>query len=160
MTRRSILLAMALGSIAGPGWGQVRVPRIIQQVIPATRQGQQPQLTGIDALRADFLARSGTDTILFGGDSTLLGLPTKNMLALQAQWLRQHPEVVVRIEGHADSVDTRNHALAIGARRADEVRSYLILLGVPGAQMTAVSMGKERPVPGAANARAVVTLVR
>jgi len=118
-----------------------------------------PPLAGIDALRGDFLARSGTDTILFGGDSALLGLPARTTLAAQAQWLRQHPEIVVRIEGHADLVDTREHALAVGARRAQEVRDYLVLLGVPAAQLSAVTMGKERAA-GPGNARAVIILVR
>ena len=123
------------------------------------RGSAPPQLVGIDALRADFLARTGTDTILFGGDSALLSMPAKTTLTAQAQWLRQHPEVVVRIEGHADIVDTREHALAVGARRAQEVRDYLVLLGVPAAQMTAVSMGKEKP-SGPGNARALIVLVR
>ena len=118
-----------------------------------------PPLVGIDALRADFIAKTGTDTILFGGDSALLGMPAKTTLGVQAQWLRQHPEVVVRIEGHADLIDTRDHALAVGARRAQEVYDYLVLLGVPAGQLSAVSMGKERPV-GPGNARAVIVLVR
>jgi peptidoglycan-associated lipoprotein len=67
--------------------------------------------------------------------------------------------VVVQIEGHADAADTRDHALAVGARRAEAVRQYLILLGVPAAQLSAVTFGKERAV-GVANARAVTVLVR
>jgi peptidoglycan-associated lipoprotein len=62
----------------------------------------------------------------------------------------------VRVEGHADASDTRDHALAIGARRAEEVRNYLVLLGVPAAQLSATSWGKERPGPS----RAVTVLVR
>jgi peptidoglycan-associated lipoprotein len=63
---------------------------------------------------------------------------------------------VVRIEGHGDASDTRDHALALGARRAEEVRSYLVLLGVPAAQLSVTSWGKERPGAG----RAVTILVR
>jgi len=104
-----------------------------------------PVLVGIDALRADFLAHTGADTIFFGSDGVVLGPPAKATLTAQAQWLLQHPEVAVRIEGHADSNDTRDHALAVGARRAEEVRQFLVLMGVPAAQLSAVSMGKERP---------------
>jgi len=117
-----------------------------------------PVLVGIDALRSDFVTASGGDTVYFGGDSALLGLPARTTLAAQAAWLRQHPEVVVRIEGHAAISDTRDHALAVGARRAEEVRQYLVLMGVPAAQLTAVTMGKEQPV--GLNARAVTILVR
>jgi peptidoglycan-associated lipoprotein len=53
----------------------------------------------------------------------------------------------VRVEGHAELGDTRDHALALGARRAQEVRDYLILMGVPPAQLTVTSWGKERPGP-------------
>src|SRR5690348_2667719 len=70
-----------------------------------------PVLTGIDALRADFMMRSGADTVYFGQDSGMLGIPAKGTLAAQAQWLLQHPGVVVRIEGHGDASDTRDHAL-------------------------------------------------
>jgi peptidoglycan-associated lipoprotein len=119
-------------------------------------QPAQPVLMGIDALRADFLMRSGSDSIYFGQDSAVLGVPAKSTLAAQAQWLLQHSEVVVRIEGQADPGDTRDHALAMGARRAEEVRSYLVLLGVPVAQVSITSWGKERPGPG----RAVTVLVR
>ena len=115
-----------------------------------------PPLSGIDALRADFLARTGTDTVYFGTDNTQLGAPAKAVLAAQALWLRQHPEVVVRIEGYGDPGDTRDHALAVGARRAQEVRDTLVLLGVPAAQLSAMSWGKERLGTG----RAVTILVR
>ena len=120
------------------------------------REPVQPVLQGIDAARADFLAKSGADTVYFGLDSALLGPPARATLAAQAQWIRQHPEVVVRIEGHGEPNDTREHALAMGARRAQEVRDYLVLLGVPAVQLGVTSFGKERP--GAP--RAVTILVR
>jgi peptidoglycan-associated lipoprotein len=120
------------------------------------REPAPPVLQGIDALRADFLARSGSDTVYFGLDTAVLGAPARATLNAQAQWIRQHPEVVVRIEGHGEPNDTRDHALAMGARRAQEVRDYLVLLGVPAAQVSVTSFGKERPGPP----RAVTILVR
>jgi peptidoglycan-associated lipoprotein len=128
--------------LAVPATAQRRLPVII----PLGRsQPAPPQLTGIDALRADFLAHSGGDTIFFGTGSAILAPPAQLKLQAQASWLRQHPEVVVRIEGHADPSDTRDHALAMGARRAEEVQNYLVLLGVPAAQLSTMSWGKERP---------------
>jgi peptidoglycan-associated lipoprotein len=115
-----------------------------------------PILVGIDAARADFVMKAGSDTVYFGQESSLLGFPAKTTLAAQARWLLQNPAVVVRIEGHGDASDTRDHALALGARRAEEVRSYLVLLGVPAAQLSVTSWGKERPGAG----RAVTILVR
>ena len=159
MRRLMILVAIAAGFAPTAGWAQLRVPALVQRVIPATRGQQPPVLTGIDALRADFRLRAGSDTVYFGGDSGLLSAPARTTLAAQAQWLMRHPAVVVQIEGHADPADTRDHALAVGARRAEAVRQYLMLLGVPAAQLSAVSFGKERAT-AAANSRAVTVLVR
>ena len=152
---RSLLIALAL--VAGTAHAQV-----LQRRPPPA-----PVLMGIDALRADFIARTGSDKIYFGGDSVGLTAQARASLAAQALWLRQHPELVVRVEGHADVSDTRDHALAVGARRAEEVRNYLILLGAPAAQLTALSWGKERvavigtsPEALALNRRVVTVLVR
>ena len=147
---RKALFLIPLAILASAASAQLRLP------VLAPRQPPAPVLTGIDALRADFVAKSGTDTVYFGADSTQLGAPARAVLQAQAIWLLQHPEVVVRIEGHADPADTRDHALGVGAKRAEEVRDALILLGVPSAQLSTMSWGKERP--GAP--RAVTVLVR
>lgn len=145
--RKTLLIAGLAALVAGSA------------VSAQPRRGRPPPapvLTGIDALRAEFLAASGSNAVYFGEGSSVVGAPARAVLAAQAMWLRQHPLVVVRIEGHGDSSDTRDHALAVGARRAEEVRSYLVLLGVPAAQLSIVSWGKERP--GAP--RALTILVR
>ena len=144
---RPALLLFTIALVAGSASAQ----------LPGLRKrDSQPVLQGIDSLRADFLARSGADTVYFGLDSAVLGAPARATLAAQAQWIRMHPDVVVRIEGHGEPNDTRDHALAMGARRAQEVRDYMVLLGVPAAQLSVTSLGKERP--GAP--RAVTVLVR
>jgi peptidoglycan-associated lipoprotein len=145
MRRALLLLALVSASAA-----QAQLPFL-------TKRGPAPPvLQGIDALRADFAAQAGGTTVYYGAGSVILGAPAKASLALQAAWLRRHPEVVVRIEGYGDAGDTRDHALAIGARRAAEARDYLLLLGVPAAQVSITSWGKERPGLG----RAVTLLVR
>jgi peptidoglycan-associated lipoprotein len=142
---KALLLAMAM-AFAGAATAQVRLPVIVP--LRGSAQRPAPPLAGIDALRADFIARSGSDLVYFTGDGAVLSVPSMTTLGFQAQWLRQHPEVLVRVEGHADVTDTRDHALAVGARRAQEVRDYLILMGVPAAQLSATSWGKEKPGPG------------
>lgn len=156
---RRALLLLALVSTAASA--QLPGLRRRDPVPPA------PVLMGIDALRAEFVARTGSDKVYFAGDSVGLTPQARATLAAQALWLRQHPELVVRVEGHADVSDTRDHALAVGARRAEEVRNYLILLGAPAAQLTAMSWGKERvavmgssPEALALNRRVVTVLVR
>lgn len=158
---RRVILFAALVFAAGSAAAQL--PGLRKR--PATPP--VPVLVGIDALRADFRAKTGSDIVYFGGDASVLTPAARITLAAQAAWLRQHPEVVVRIEGHADPSDTRDHALAVGARRAEEVRSYLVLSGVPAAQLTTLSWGKEKvavlgssPEALALNRRAVTILVR
>ena len=119
-------------------------------------QTVQPVLQGIDALRADFAAQSGGTTVYFGSDSVILAAPAKAVLTAQAAWLRRHPEIVVSLEGYGDSGDTRDHALAAEATLAAANLIYLVLLGVPAAQLSTISWGKERPGLG----RAVTVLVR
>lgn len=149
---RKTIVLLTLAAFAGTA--QAQLPFLSKR--GPTAATNQPVLQGIDALRADFAAQSGGTTVFFGAESTGLGLPARTMLGAQAVWLRRHPEVLVRIEGYGDSGDTRDHALAVGARRAEEVRTYLVLLGVPAAQLTATTWGKERPGLG----RAVTVLVR
>ena len=141
-----IFAAIAVGA-ASAADAQVRRPSARQPV---------PVLTGIDALRADFLARTGSNTLYFGANSALLGVPAKAVLTAQAAWLRRQPAVVVQVEGYGDANNSRDHALALGARRAAEVREYLIMLGVPSAQIAFTSWGKAKPSAG----RAIVVLVR
>jgi len=145
---RKILTAFSLALVAGTA--QAQLPFLTK------RQPAAPLVQGIDALRADFAAQSGGTTVYFGNGSTILGAPAKAVLAAQANWMRRHPEVVIRVEGYGDAADTRDHALAVGARRAEEARSYLVLLGVPAIQVSTTSWGKERPGLG----RSVTILVR
>jgi peptidoglycan-associated lipoprotein len=114
-----------------------------------------PVQNTIEVLRADFAAQAGGTTVYFAPGSAQLTASARTLLVNQAMWLRQHPEVAVRIEGHGDPTDTRDHALALGAERSAEARNYLILLGLPAAQISAMTWGKERPGPPSA----VTTLV-
>lgn len=155
LTAKPLLLLAAL-VVPAAASAQVRVPPVVRRVLPGQRPQDAPLLQGIDALRADFTARSGSTMVYFGANSAGLGAPARPTLAAQAQWLLANPQVIVRIEGYGDPADTRDHALAVGAGRADAVRDYLVLLGVPAAQMTSVSFGKERAGVG----RAVTVLVR
>ena len=124
----------------------------------AAAQDREPPIAApisIEQLRADFLAKTGGTQVYFGVNSALIGAPARPMLAAQAQWLRMNPFVSVKIEGHGDGGDTRDHALALGARRAAAVREALIVLGVPPQQVSITSWGSERPGPPRAEIRLV-----
>jgi peptidoglycan-associated lipoprotein len=114
----------------------------------ATAAGAQvpppPPLT-IEVIQADLVARSGSDTVYFAGSGYGLDAAAQATLTAQARWLLANPAIRARIEGHADAHTPRDYALAIGERRASAVRDFLVLQGVPAAQLTIFSWGKERP---------------
>ena len=103
----------------------------------------------VPGTQADLVVNVG-DRIFFETDSSDLTLSARSTLENQAAWLGQYPSVGVVIEGHADERGTREYNLALGERRANSVKSYLVALGVSTSRITTVSYGKERPaVPGA-----------
>ena len=113
--------------------------------------GMQGPVLAIPVLEADLRAKAGSDTVRFGRDSYVLTPQAQATLTAQAQWLIQHPFVNASIEGHADSRQTRDYALALGERRAAAVRNYLIASGVPPQQLQIVSWGRERPTTAMAH---------
>ena len=96
--------------------------------------------------QADFVASVASDTILFDTDRFNVDSADAAILQSQAQWLARYPGKRAIIEGHADERGTRDYNLALGERRANAARTYLIGLGVDGGRVTTVSYGKERPV--------------
>lgn len=95
--------------------------------------------------QGDFLANTMSDRILFDTDRFNVDSQDQVVLQSQAQWLAQHPNARITIEGHADERGTRDYNLALGERRANAAKNYLASLGVSPGRMTTVSYGKERP---------------
>ena len=86
------------------------------------------------------------DRVLFVVDQSTLTDAARGVLAGQATWLNANPDYAIIIEGHADEQGTREYNIALGARRADSVKNYLIAQGIAGSRMQTVSYGKERPI--------------
>ena len=86
------------------------------------------------------------DTVRFALDEYNVEESDKALLGRQAAWLQRYPAVRVSIEGHADERGTREYNLALGARRANAVKEYLVSQGVSTGRVETVSYGKERPV--------------
>ncbi|MGD0418145.1 MAG: peptidoglycan-associated lipoprotein Pal [Xanthobacteraceae bacterium] len=93
----------------------------------------------------DFIVNVG-DRVFFETDSSELTPQARATLDKQAQWLSQYNRYSFIIEGHADERGTREYNIALGARRAQTVREYLISRGVMAQRMRTISYGKERPV--------------
>ncbi len=93
----------------------------------------------------DFVVNVG-DRVFFETDQTDLTPQARATLDKQAQWLAQYNRYTFTIEGHADERGTREYNIALGARRAQTVREYLISRGIEANRMRTISYGKERPV--------------
>jgi peptidoglycan-associated lipoprotein len=100
----------------------------------------------IPGSQADFLASIASDTIYFDTDRYNVDSADAAILQSHAQWLARYPGKAIRIEGHADERGTRDYNLALGERRANAAKNYLVGVGVSPARITTVSQGKERPV--------------
>lgn len=85
------------------------------------------------------------DRVFFGYDRYDLNAEGQATLGMQAEWLNRHPNITISIEGHADERGTREYNLALGERRANSIRRYLMALGVDGNRVNVISYGKERP---------------
>lgn len=85
------------------------------------------------------------DRVFFGYDQFDLTSEGQNTLNMQAEWMKRFPNVNVSIEGHCDERGTREYNLALGEKRANAVKNYMIALGVPAHRISTISYGKERP---------------
>ena len=86
------------------------------------------------------------DTVHFDYDKYAVLDADKATLQRQAAWLAKYPNIKVTVEGHADERGTREYNIALGARRANAVKEYLVSLGVSAARVDTVSYGKEKPI--------------
>jgi len=113
----------------------------------ANKPADQAGLAGSAApgSQQDFVVNVG-DRVFFESDSTELSAQARATLDKQAQWLAQYNRYSFTIEGHADERGTREYNIALGARRAQTVRQYLVARGVEANRMRTISYGKERPV--------------
>jgi peptidoglycan-associated lipoprotein len=106
--------------------------------------------TGIDrsavgpGTQADLVANVG-DRVFFELDRSDITQEGRATLGRQAEWLKKYPNVSVTIEGHCDERGTREYNLALGERRAQAVKNYLVANGIPANRIQTVSFGKERP---------------
>jgi peptidoglycan-associated lipoprotein len=93
----------------------------------------------------DFVVNVG-DRVYFDFDRYDVRADAQPILGAQADWLKRYPAVAVRIEGNCDERGTREYNLALGARRANAVREFLVSHGVDPGRITTISYGKEKPV--------------
>lgn len=151
----ALLVAFGLSSCATK-------PRLSAPSTPVASEAppQSPDGTGADTpsgvrpgSQEDLAANVG-DRVFFELDSYTLQDEARGTLGRQASWLALYPDVRVVVAGNADERGTREYNLALGARRANAARQYLVTQGVASSRMDTVSYGKERPMDAGSNEEA------
>ena len=136
--------ALALGACAKKPPAELPPPPITDSGSATTPQtGQNGSVPGTQAHFSSTLR--GQDVIYFGTDKYDIDSPSAAALRSQAQYLTQFPNVRATVEGHADERGTREYNLALGERRANSAKNYLVSLGVASTRINTVSYGEERP---------------
>ena len=120
-----------------------------KKVSAPTGQMQGDVYTGTDTV--EYLADGVPDRVFFATNESILTTRSRDTLRKQAGWLRENSDVNVVLEGHADERGTREYNLALGERRANAAKDYLMTYGISSNRISVISYGKERPVDSGSN---------
>lgn len=138
----------AAATTAGAGAADVSQPERPLDTGPDVQPLREDLATGREITAGD---AGPLEDVQFAYNLATLGDEARTTLQRHAQWLQQHPEARVTIEGHCDERGTVEYNLALGDSRARAVRDFLVGLGVAGERLTPLSFGKEQPLDSAAN---------
>jgi peptidoglycan-associated lipoprotein len=140
-SKSKIILSMALLGLVISGCASTTDGRLQNSSAP-----QSAATTSSLNEDAQNLVANVADRVFFATDQSNIDGSSRATLRDQAAWLNQNASIRLTIEGHADERGTREYNLALGARRANAVRDFLISEGVSGDRLQTISYGKERPV--------------
>ncbi len=112
-------------------------------------QMQGDVYTGTDTVK--YLASGVPDRVFFATNESILTTASRDTLRKQAAWMRKNSDLTFVIEGHADERGTREYNLALGERRANAAKDYLMTYGIAGNRLSVISYGKEGPVDSGSN---------
>ena len=99
----------------------------------------------------EYLASGVADRVFFATNKSTLTTAARDTLRKQAAWIRKNKKITVSVEGHADERGTREYNLALGERRANSAKDYLMTYGISSNRISVISYGKERPVDSGSN---------
>ena len=139
---KNIFLVMFLSFVLSACATQTSTKKIDSQI-------QGDVYTGTDTV--EYLADGVPDRVFFATNESVLTTASRETLRKQAAWLRKNSEITVVLEGHADERGTREYNLALGERRANAAKDYLMTYGISGNRLSVISYGKERPVDAGSN---------
>ena len=137
----AILLSLVLSACA--------TQKTAEEVKKIEGQMQGDVFTGDDTVK--YLADGVPDRVFFSTNESILTTKSRDTLRKQAAWLRKNSAINVVVEGHADERGTREYNLALGERRANAAKDYLMTYGISANRISVISYGKERPVDSGSN---------
>lgn len=159
--RNLYVAATIAGAMTLAGCASKAPPELPQQPASVTQPDGsgtgQGAVSGavVPGSNADFLQQmQGRNVIFFDTDKFDIDSTDASALRGQAEWLQRYPAKRATIEGHCDERGTRDYNLALGERRANAAKNYLVSLGIDASRITTVSYGKERPTALGSNAEA------
>ena len=120
----------------------------------ATQKKQSGKMSGdvyTGSETVEYLATGVKDRVFFATNKSTLTTASRDTLRKQAAWMRKKKKLTFSIEGHADERGTREYNLALGERRANAAKDYLMTYGVSANRISVISYGKERPVDSGSN---------
>ena len=154
MNRKLVIAALLAGSVALAGCKKeppASLPPEPQPTVTSTPGGNVGGVAQPGTQEHFVQGVNGQNVIYFDTDRYNIDSADAAALQTQAQYLSQYSQVSITIEGYADERGTREYNLALGERRANAAKNYLVSIGVPANRISVVSYGKERPVAVGSN---------
>jgi peptidoglycan-associated lipoprotein len=124
-----------------------RQAAIEEQEIQARQKAEQEARQKAEQARDQFV----NEKLYFGFDDSSLTPEARNVLRAKVQWLRANPDQCVLVEGHCDERGTDEYNLALGSRRAESVKDFMVKAGIDASRLTTISYGEERPAVAGRN---------
>ena len=152
MTKVTTILLAATALVAVAGCSKKRPQVLPPAPVDDRAPVQDTRPTGpvgdtiVPGSDADFRRSVSSNTIHFGLDQYDIDAESRAILDAQAAWLAKFPNRRITLEGHCDERGTREYNLALGDRRANAAKNYLVARGVDASRISTISYGKERPV--------------
>jgi peptidoglycan-associated lipoprotein len=125
---------------------QAKAPGAAPAAAPAPAPGKAPAKAPTPVTPSGTSGMIMAENIHFDFDRSLLTPAAQDNLMRKAAWLRANPKATVTVEGHADERGTNEYNLALGDRRADSAKAFLMDLGIAASRLTTISYGEERPL--------------
>lgn len=146
MVRKLALGLVAVALVAGCKGKQTQSDQSVDTMATGGAAGIDSAPLSYDPMGSDSGRIDGLVTVHFGYDKSSLDSQSRKDIGTNVQWMKANPAVRVQIEGHCDNRGTIEYNVALGERRANAVKAYMVSLGIPADRLSVISYGKEKPL--------------